>query len=173
PAPRETLPMTPCVQRALDHAAEEAERVHAECVGTEYLLLGLLHDPEGVAAQVLNGLGLGLDAARRAVGLLRAVEQPPGPAAGEEPAGPADGAGAAFTARGRRVLRCAQEEARRYGHDQVGPEHLFLALFKEGQGLAARVLTGLGLDFRAARLVIERLVPAGVAAIPSGRLPLT
>src|SRR5262245_42931054 len=74
PVPAGKLPPTPLAQRALESALQEAQGVNAAHVGTEYLLLGLLREREGVAAQVLLGLGVGLNQVRGAIGLLTAVE---------------------------------------------------------------------------------------------------
>ncbi|MCI0459767.1 MAG: hypothetical protein L0Z62_22685 [Gemmataceae bacterium] len=166
--PTEKLPTTPRTKKAIQYAVEEARNVKAEYVGTEYLLLGLVREGEGVAAQVLFNLGVGLDAVRRAISLLTTMELPPGEAQVEPPT-----PFASFTDRARRVIRLADEEAGRLGHGQVSPEHVFLAILRDGQGVAALALTNLGVELRAARLAVEGLVPAGSAPVPSGRLPPT
>jgi len=121
-------------------AREEAARLHHDYIGTEHLLLGLLREGQGIAASVLNNLGLDLDAIRQAVESM--VSSTGGTLTiGEIP----------FTPRAKRVVELAVEEARQLGHNYVGTEHLLLGLIREGEGVAARVLLQMGVDRKKVR----------------------
>jgi ATP-dependent Clp protease ATP-binding subunit ClpC len=108
-------------------------------VGTEHLLLGLLTEPEGVAAQVLNGAGIERDATEAAV--LRSVARQDSPVEGELP----------FTPRAKGALEGALSRALEWGHNYIGTEHLLLGLYSEPRGIAAKVLLDLGLDAETAQ----------------------
>src|SRR6266436_8465843 len=117
------------VRKVIYLAREEAARLQHDYIGTEHLLLGVIREGEGIAATVLNNLGLDLDAIRQAVESM--VSSTGGTLTiGEIP----------FTPRAKRVLELSVDEARQLGHNQVGPEHLLLGLIREGEGVAARVL---------------------------------
>jgi ATP-dependent Clp protease ATP-binding subunit ClpC len=123
---------------ALSLAQEEALRFKHNYIGTEHLLLGLVREGEGVAAQVLTGLGFDLDKVRRAVEVI--VGQGDHVVMGE----------IRLTPRLKKVLELAVDEARQLKHDHIDTEHLLLGLIREGQGIAAGILTergtGLSLD---------------------------
>src|SRR5436309_14579173 len=144
------------VRKVLFIAREEAARLQHDYIGTEHLLLGLIREGEGIAATVLNNLGLDLDAIRQAVesmdsstsGTLTIGEIP-------------------FTPRAKRVLELAVDEARQLGHNYVGTEHLLLGLIREGEGVAARVLMELGVDRKKVRE--ETLKLLGGAPSASGQ----
>ena len=128
------------VRRVMFLAREEAARLHHDYIGTEHLLLGLLREGQGIAASVLNNLGLDLDAIRQAVESM--VSSTGGTLTiGEIP----------FTPRAKRVVELAVEEARQLGHNYVGTEHLLLGLIREGEGVAARVLLQMGVDRKKVR----------------------
>lgn len=117
------------VRKVMYLAREEAARLHHDYIGTEHLLLGILREGEGIAATVLNNLGLDLDAIGQAVESM--VSASGGTLTiGEIP----------FTPRAKRVLELSVDEARQLGHNYVGTEHLLLGLIREGEGVAARVL---------------------------------
>jgi ATP-dependent Clp protease ATP-binding subunit ClpC len=121
-------------------AREEAARLQHDYIGTEHLLLGVIREGEGIAATVLNNLGLDLDAIRQAVESM--VSSTGGTLTiGEIP----------FTPRAKRVLELSVDEARQLGHNYVGTEHLLLGLIREGEGVAARVLLELGVDRKKVR----------------------
>src|SRR5262245_22479632 len=101
------------VKKVLYLAREEAGRLHHDYIGTEHLLLGIVRDGEGIAANVLNQLGLDLDAIRAAVE-ANVAPSSGGLNVGEIP----------FTPRARRVLELSMDEARLLGHNYVGTEHL-------------------------------------------------
>jgi ATP-dependent Clp protease ATP-binding subunit ClpC len=123
---------------ALSLAQEEALRFKHNYIGTEHLLLGLVREGEGVAAQVLTGLGFELDNVRRAVEVI--IGRGEGIVVGE----------IRLTPRLKKVLELAVDEARQLKHDHIDTEHLLLGLIREGHGIAAGILTergtGLSLD---------------------------
>jgi len=128
------------VRKVMYLAREEAARLQHDYIGTEHLLLGVIREGEGIAATVLNNLGLDLDAIRQAVESMVAATGGTLPI-GEIP----------FTPRAKRVLELSVDEARQLGHNYVGTEHLLLGLIREGEGVAARVLLELGVDRKKVR----------------------
>ncbi len=143
------------VRKVMYLAREEAGRLQHDYIGTEHLLLGLIREGEGIAANVLTNLGLDLEVIRTTVESMVAA---PGSTLtlGEIP----------FTPKAKRVLELAIEEARQLGHNYVGTEHLLLGLIREGEGVAARVLQELGVDRKKVRDETLRLLggpPAGKA----------
>jgi ATP-dependent Clp protease ATP-binding subunit ClpC len=143
------------VRKVMYLAREEAGRLQHDYIGTEHLLLGLIREGEGIAANVLTNLGLDLEVIRQTVESMVAA---PGSTLtlGEIP----------FTPKAKRVLELAIEEARQLGHNYVGTEHLLLGLIREGEGVAARVLQELGVDRRKVRDETLRLLggpPVGKA----------
>ncbi len=142
------------VRKVLAMAREEAVRLQHDYVGTEHILLGLIREGDGVAAEVLRSLAADLD------DLLRLVEENIRPgkstaAIGELP----------YTTRAKKVLEYAMAEARELNHSYVGTEHLLLGLLREEKGLAAKVLGELGIGLEEARAEMLKLlgtdVPAG------------
>ncbi|MEZ4653963.1 MAG: Clp protease N-terminal domain-containing protein [Candidatus Eisenbacteria bacterium] len=128
------------VRKVIFLAREEASRLQHDSIGTEHLLLGLLREGEGIAATVLSNLGLDLDAIRHAVESM--VAQTGGTLTiGEIP----------FTSNAKRVLELSVDEARQLGHNYVGTEHLLLGLIREGEGVAAKVLSDMGVDRKKVR----------------------
>ncbi|OGX44194.1 MAG: hypothetical protein A3H41_04010, partial [Omnitrophica WOR_2 bacterium RIFCSPLOWO2_02_FULL_45_28] len=116
-------------------AKEEARRFNHDYIGTEHILLGLIREGEGVAAAVLEKMGLDLQTIRLEV---EKVVQP-GPTTqilGDIP----------FTPRAKKALELAAEEARALGHNYIGTEHILLGLIREGESVASQVLLNLGLD---------------------------
>jgi ATP-dependent Clp protease ATP-binding subunit ClpC len=121
-------------------AKEEAKRFNHDYIGTEHILLGLIREGEGVAATVLEKMGLSLENIRLEVEKL--VQ--PGPTTqiiGDLP----------FTPRAKKALEMAAEEARSLGHNYIGTEHLLLGLLREEEGVASQVLLNLGLDLAGVR----------------------
>ena len=134
-------------QKAILLAQQEAKRLNHDYLGTEHILLGLVALGEGVAAQVLQDLGIDLKKVRRE------VEKMVGTGdnillVGEVP----------FTPRAKKVLELAVQEARDMGHNYVGTEHLLLGLIREGEGVAAKVLEGLGASLDLVRGQITNLL---------------
>ena len=138
-------------------AKEEAKRFNHDYIGTEHILLGLTREGEGVAAAVLQSLGLSLDRIRLEV---EKIVQP-GPStmvSGDIP----------FTPTSKKVLDLATDEARALGHNYIGTEHLLLGLIREGEGVASQVLLNLGLDLQKVRAEILELLGS---ATPTGAMP--
>ncbi|HHW71038.1 MAG TPA: ATP-dependent Clp protease ATP-binding subunit [Clostridiales bacterium] len=129
-------------QRALVYAQEEAKRLGHNYVGTEHLLLGLLQENEGVAAQVLKEEGIDADRVREQIEALVGKGN-----------FMIDG-GFGYTPRTKRILELSFYEARSLGHNYVGTEHLLLALIREGEGVAVRILKDAGVDIQSLRAKI-------------------
>jgi ATP-dependent Clp protease ATP-binding subunit ClpC len=146
------------VRKVLAMAREEAARLHNEYVGTEHILLGLIREGEGVAAAVLQSLNADLDEIQQ-----RIEEQ-----VKKGKAAQATGPDLPYTSRAKKVLELAMAEARELDHSYVGTEHLLLGLLREEKGIAATVLTDLGVTLQAARGETLRLLgtegPPGQAA---------
>jgi ATP-dependent Clp protease ATP-binding subunit ClpA len=121
-------------RRAVQLAQEEARLLRHDYVGTEHLLLGLLYEGAGVAAQALVSLGISREDVRGQVEEIIGHGQ--GSRSGHIP----------FTARAKKVLELSLREALALGHHYIGTEHLLLGLLREGEGIAAQVLTRLGAD---------------------------
>ncbi|MDQ3816005.1 MAG: hypothetical protein M3347_19015, partial [Armatimonadota bacterium] len=118
---------------------EEAAKMNSSHVGTEHLLLGLVRENEGVAAQVLQKMGVSLEKVRQE------IEAEVEPSAEPSPAEPK------LTPKAKRVLELAADEARRMRHNYIGTEHLLLALLRDQDSVAATVLRRLGLNLEEAR----------------------
>ena len=121
-------------------AKEEARRLNHDYIGTEHILLGLVKEGEGVAAAVLNSLGLDAD------NIKREIEKLIQPGEGQITA-----ADIPFTPRAKKVIELAMDEARNLGHNYIGTEHLLLGLIREGDGVASQVLINMGLDLKIVR----------------------
>jgi hypothetical protein len=149
-------------RRVVVLAQEEARLLNHNYIGTEHILLGLIHEGEGVAYLALTELGISLDAVRAQ------VEAEIGQ--GSE----APGGHIPFTPRAKKVLELSLREALALGHNYIGTEHILLGLIREGEGVAAQVLVGLGASLdRVRQQVVQLLANAGasqaeqVAAGPS------
>jgi len=132
-------------------AKEEAKRFNHDYIGTEHLLLGLIREGEGVAAAVLQKLGLDLESIR--IEVEKVVQ--PGPQTqvmGDIP----------FTPRSKKALELSAEEARALGHNYIGTEHLLLGLIREGEGVAYRVFLNMGVDLEKVRNEIMELLGSGI-----------
>ncbi|MBT6842902.1 MAG: ATP-dependent Clp protease ATP-binding subunit [Candidatus Melainabacteria bacterium] len=137
-------------------AQEEARRLGHNFVGTEQVLLGLIGEGTGVAAKTLKSMGVNLKDAR--VEVEKIIGRGSGFVAVEIP----------FTPRAKRVLELSWDEARQFGHNYIGTEHLLLGLIREGEGVAARVLDNLGVDLAKVRQHIIRLLGESSSADTSG-----
>jgi len=144
-------------RRALTSAQEEAQRLNHSYIGTEHILLGLIREEEGVAAKVLNQLGVSLSKVRSAVEYI--VKR--GEKAGTGEIG--------LTPRAKRVIELAIDEARRLGHNYIGTEHLLLGLLHEGEGIAAGVLESFGITLEQTRAETTRLLSQGQARSKTAR----
>ena len=131
---------TPRAQQVLALARKEADRFNHSYVGTEHLLLGLIKLGQGVAVNVLERMGLELEAVRMEVE-KEVGSGPPQKSAGNIP----------YTPRVKKVLALANKEAKALNHSYVGTEHLLLGLLREGEGVAARVLKRLEVDIQRTR----------------------
>jgi ATP-dependent Clp protease ATP-binding subunit ClpA len=127
-------------------AQEEARMLNHGWIGTEHILLGLIHEGDGVAARSLESLGISLDAVRQQVEeIIGRGQQAP---SGHIP----------FTPRAKKVLELSLRESLQLGHNYIGTEHILLGLLREGDGVAAQVLVRLGADLnRVLRQVIQLL----------------
>jgi dihydroneopterin aldolase len=134
-------------RKAMVLAQEEAGRLCHNYIGTEHLLLGLLREDEGVAARALASLGVALEEAREQVeSIVGYGEEGPGP---QVP----------FTPRSKKVLELALREAMQLGHNYIGTEHILLGLVRENEGVAARVLSDLGVSPDQVRGELARMLP--------------
>jgi ATP-dependent Clp protease ATP-binding subunit ClpA len=133
-------------RRVMVLAQEEARLLDHNYIGTEHLLLGLIHEGEGVAAQALESLGVSLPAVRQQVEqIIGRGQQPP---SGRIP----------FTPRAKKVLELSRREALAMGHNYVGTEHILLGLIREGDGVAAQVLVRMGADLNRVRQQVIRIL---------------
>ncbi|HZM15279.1 MAG TPA: ATP-dependent Clp protease ATP-binding subunit [Candidatus Krumholzibacteria bacterium] len=128
------------VKKVLFLARDEAGRLQHDYIGTEHFLLGIVREGEGIAAKVLQNLGLSFEQ------IQQAIEKMVAPSGGTLTIGEIP-----FTPRAKRVLELSVEEARLLGHNYIGTEHLLLGLIREGEGVAARVLIELGADRKRVR----------------------
>ena len=154
-------------RRVVVLAQEEARMLNHNYIGTEHILLGLIHEGEGVAAKALESLGISLEAVRQQVEeIIGQGQQAP---SGHIP----------FTPRAKKVLELSLREALQLGHNYIGTEHILLGLIREGEGVAAQVLVKLGADLNRVRQQVIQLLhgyqgkepataglPAGTAAEP-------
>jgi ATP-dependent Clp protease ATP-binding subunit ClpC len=139
-------------------AQEEARLLNHNYIGTEHILLGLIHEGEGVAAQALEQLGISLEAVRTQVEEI--IGQ-----GGSSPSGHIP-----FTPRAKKVLELSLREALQLGHNYIGTEHILLGLIREGEGVAAQVLVKLGADLSRVRQQVIQLLSgyAGKEGATSG-----
>src|SRR6185312_9129351 len=126
-------------RRVVVLAQEEARMLNHNYIGTEHILLGLIHEGEGVAAKALESLGISLEGVRQQVEeIIGQGQQAP---SGHIP----------FTPRAKKVLELSLREALQLGHNYIGTEHILLGLIREGEGVAAQVLVKLGADLNRVR----------------------
>jgi ATP-dependent Clp protease ATP-binding subunit ClpA len=126
-------------RRVVVLAQEEARLLNHNYIGTEHILLGLIHEGEGVAAKALESLGISLEAVRAQVEEI--IGQGQSAPTGHIP----------FTPRAKKVLELSLREALQLGHNYIGTEHILLGLIREGEGVAAQVLVKLGADLSRVR----------------------
>jgi ATP-dependent Clp protease ATP-binding subunit ClpC len=133
-------------RRVVVLAQEEARMLNHNYIGTEHILLGLIHEGEGVAAKALESLGIALEAVRQQVEeIIGQGQQAP---SGHIP----------FTPRAKKVLELSLREALQLGHNYIGTEHILLGLIREGEGVAAQVLVKLGADLNRVRQQVLQLL---------------
>ncbi len=145
-------------RRVVVLAQEEARMLNHNYIGTEHILLGLIHEGEGVAAKGLEALGISLEAVRSQVEeIIGQGQQAP---SGHIP----------FTPRAKKVLELSLREALQLGHNYIGTEHILLGLIREGEGVAAQVLVKLGADLNRVRQQVIQLLSGyqGKEAVSQG-----
>ncbi|MGA0070066.1 MAG: ATP-dependent Clp protease ATP-binding subunit [Candidatus Nanopelagicaceae bacterium] len=149
-------------RRVVVLAQEEARMLNHNYIGTEHILLGLIHEGEGVAAKGLEALGISLEGVRAQVEeIIGQGQQAP---SGHIP----------FTPRAKKVLELSLREALQLGHNYIGTEHILLGLIREGEGVAAQVLVKLGADLNRVRQQVIQLLSgyqgkeAATAGAPEG-----
>ena len=133
-------------RRVVVLAQEEARMLNHNYIGTEHILLGLIHEGEGVAAKALDSLSINLDAVRQQVEEI--IGQGQAAPTGHIP----------FTPRAKKVLELSLREALQLGHNYIGTEHILLGLIREGEGVAAQVLQKLGADLNRVRQTVIQLL---------------
>ena len=133
-------------RRVVVLAQEEARMLNHNYIGTEHILLGLIHEG-GVAARALESLGISLDAVRQQVEQIIGQGQ-------QAPSGHIP-----FTPRAKKVLELSLRESLQLGHGYIGTEHILLGLIREGDGVAAQVLVKLGADLNRVRQRVTQLLP--------------
>lgn len=137
--------LTERAQRVLAYAQEEAIRFKHSNIGTEHLLLGLVREQEGIAAKVLNAFDITEPVIEKEISkfVTEGTETP---------------TTLHYTPRAKRVIELSMDEARKLHHNFVGTEHLLLGLIRETEGIAARVLSSLGLNITRARAMVIRML---------------
>ncbi len=133
-------------QQVLVLAQEEAKRLNHNFIGTEHLLLGLAREGSGIAARALQNMSVDLNRVRQEVERIT----PKGDKVIQQ--------GISYTPRAKRVVELAIEESQNLGHNYVGTEHLMLGLVREGEGIAAQVLSNVGIDLKRARKEVIQLL---------------
>src|SRR6202012_5730001 len=137
-------------------AQEEARMLNHNYIGTEHILLGLIHEGEGVAAKSLEALDISLEGVRsQDEEIIGQGQQAP---SGHIP----------FTPRAKKVLELSLREALQLHHEYIGTEHILLGLVREGEGVAAQILKE-HTDLATVRRAVLDLVPAGSAEAVHGR----
>ena len=144
-------------RRVVVLAQEEARLLNHNSIGTEHILLGLIHEGEGVAAKALESLGISLE------GVRSQVEEIIGQG-GSSPSGHIP-----FTPRAKKVLELSLREALQLGHNYIGTEHILLGLIREGEGVAAQVLVKLGADLSRVRQQVIQLLSGYSGSGPQGQ----
>jgi ATP-dependent Clp protease ATP-binding subunit ClpC len=139
-------------RRVVVFAQDEARMLNHNYIGTEHILLGLIHEDEGLAARALKSLGVSLDGTRREVEDIigRGSAEP----MGHIP----------FTPRAKKVLELSLREALQLDHSYIGTEHILLGLMRESGGVASQVLVSSGVDLNMARQEVIRLLRGYTAA---------
>ncbi|SBT28447.1 Negative regulator of genetic competence ClpC/MecB [Propionibacterium freudenreichii] len=133
-------------RRVIVLAQDEAKMLNHNYIGTEHILLGLIHEGEGVAAKALEQMGISLEAVREQV--IEIIGQGSTPPTGHIP----------FTPRAKKVLEYSLREALQMNHSYIGTEHILLGLIREGEGVAAQVLIKLGADLNRVRTTVLQLL---------------
>jgi ATP-dependent Clp protease ATP-binding subunit ClpA len=146
-------------RRVVVLAQEEARMLNHNYIGTEHILLGLVHEAEGVAAKALDSMSISLESIRREVQDIIGVGQ-------AAPTGHIP-----FTPRAKKVLELSLREALQLGHNYIGTEHILLGLVREGEGVAAQVLQKLGADLDRVRQAVIQLLSGYQVGGVTHRIP--
>jgi ATP-dependent Clp protease ATP-binding subunit ClpA len=133
-------------RRVVVLAQEESRMLNHNYIGTEHILLGLIHEGDGIAAKALESLNISLEAVRQQVEEI--IGQGQAAPTGHIP----------FTPRAKKVLELSLREALQLGHNYIGTEHILLGLIREGEGVAAQVLKKLGADLNRVRQTVVQLL---------------
>lgn len=147
-------------RRVIVLAQDEAKMLNHNYIGTEHILLGLIHEGEGVAAKALEQMGISLEAVREQVEEIIGQGQ-------TQPTGHIP-----FTPRAKKVLELSLREALQMNHSYIGTEHILLGLIREGEGVAAQVLIKLGADLNRVRNAVLQLLSGYQGEAPEGQ-PIT
>jgi ATP-dependent Clp protease ATP-binding subunit ClpC len=133
-------------RRVVVLAQEEARMLNHNYIGTEHILLGLIHEGEGVAAKALDSLDISMDGVRSQVETIigRGLQ----PQGGHIP----------YTPRGKKVLELSLREALQLGHNYIGTEHILLGLIREGEGVGAQILVKHGAELTRVRQAVIKLL---------------
>jgi ATP-dependent Clp protease ATP-binding subunit ClpA len=158
--------LTPRAKKVIELGVDEARRLDHPYIGTEHLLLGLVREGGGIAAGVLESLGVGLDAVRAQVICL--LDQPAGSWPATAPAHPPTSGGLALTIGAARAREEAAAAARWLYHPEVGTAHLLVGLLRQHSGRGAGALRAAGVRLRPAVAELERLLPPGPPGTPAG-----
>ena len=178
--------LTPRGKRVIELAVDEARRLNHHYIGTEHLLLGMVREGEGIAAGVLESLGVRLENTRAATIRTLHQETPsstePSPTQTEHPIHTSskitEGSkpsstvivqtksskpylGYPFTEQAHTILSNAREEALRFSHTYIGTEHLLLGMVREGEGVAGAVLQNLGVELTRVSKAVEFIIGRG------------
>ena len=143
-------------RRVVVLAQEEARLLNHNYIGTEHILLGLLNEGEGIAAQALESLDIDLASVREEV--VKIIGQGQQSPSGHIP----------FTPRAKKVLELSLREALQLGHNYIGTEHILLGLIREGEGVAAQVLQQLGAELQKVRQTVIQLLSGPGGSIQAG-----
>ncbi|HSM01560.1 MAG TPA: ATP-dependent Clp protease ATP-binding subunit [Acidimicrobiia bacterium] len=146
-------------RRVVVLAQEEARLLNHNYIGTEHILLGLIHEGEGVAARALESMGISLESVRSQV--VEIIGQGAQAPSGHIP----------FTPRAKKVLELSLREALQLGHNYIGTEHILLGLIREGEGVAAQVLQKLGAELHKVRQTVIQLLSGAQGDEPSSGEP--
>ncbi|WP_225229672.1 ATP-dependent Clp protease ATP-binding subunit [Sporosarcina quadrami] len=142
-------------QKVLQLAQEEAIRMKHESIGTEHILLGLIREGGGIAAKALEAIDVSFDTIEKGVESLVG--------SGSKEVGPI----VHYTPRAKKVIELSVDESRKLGHSYIGTEHILLALIREGEGVAARVLNNAGVSLNRARQQVLQLLGSNDASVGS------
>jgi ATP-dependent Clp protease ATP-binding subunit ClpC len=157
-------------RRVVVLAQEEARMLNHDSIGTEHILLGLIREDEGTAAQVLQSLGLDLEAVRQQVAEIVGQDKQGQDKQGQDTQG--ESGHIPFTSRAKKVLELSLREALQRGANHIGTEHLLLGLIRVGDdSVAAQVLLGMGANLSRVRAqVIQRMASPLADVIATGEV---